>query len=878
MSTTRPTEIGLRITGDGRDAERAVRDVGRTGRRELGGLGRASAAARASVSGLTRSLAGPLGLAVGAAGAGIAITKTIGAAVEFERITAQLQTQIGLSSGAVGQIRGEINELAVTVGIANTELAGAAFAIQSAGLRGREAGEALEIAGMLAAIGLGNARDIGLSASAALTAYAASNLTAAEAGDVLLATVREGNLEASQLAGALGQALPISSALGVSFAELGASVAQYTRLGLSASEATTGVRAAMSALLNPAVRVLNRFESIGISAVSLRELVDERGLGGALEFLRQQLNNDADFARLLGSSQALSFALSITGENAAAFGMTLDGVQNSAGLTAQAFDEVGETTAFQLSVLRASVGVLATELGTVLLPAIQVVTDGLIAATAVAREFLDVLGNASDAEDGTTAAAARAREEDEKRIPVLAELQDAVVWFFTTGPAIEAVFDTQAEAAERERIAHELLREALVGTALETLRVRNATIDYAETQGIADQAIRDATPPAYEYTSALGGLVGGYADIEMGAGGAIAAMIGVTEVETPDVSGWTRVAEELGLVSNAAFGVQVESIAAAATIAAVASVANGEQFGDLEIFATARSQIANLRGDADRYASAFFGGLTGDTSQYLQRPDLGGNVTGESRTVPETTSEPPQYTDAELATISRNEFIGRLRASGIPLSVINSNLLPLFDAYQLEEDLRLFLSGERAASATGETQLEVATREAIDDLEPTPAAARDVFNPADALGSIAEIMREYGSLLSAALDRPTTPRDWHPQVRTAYNGLLEGTVVAETLAAIVQGWIDFMRGAAEPGEPGVVSVDRVGNTVVLTRDDGSTLAITERPDGTIDRRETDAQGQLIGAAPEGVDPQSARTIVGALTSLVEDIVTEMTSG
>ena len=461
----------------------------------VGGLSRQSRSATSSVGGLTRSLAGPLGLAVGAAGAGIAITKTVGAAVEFERITAQLQTQIGLSSGAVGQIRGEINELAVTVGIANTELAGAAFAIQSAGLRGREAGEALEIAGMLAAIGLGNARDIGLSASAALTAYAASNLTAAEAGDVLLATVREGNLEASQLAGALGQALPISSALGVSFAELGASVAQYTRLGLSASEATTGVRAAMSALLNPAVRVLNRFESIGISAVSLRELVDERGLGGALEFLRQQLNNDADFARLLGSSQALSFALSITGENAAAFGMTLDGVQNSAGLTAQAFDEVGETTAFQLSVLRASVGVLATELGTVLLPAIQVVTDGLIAATAVAREFLDVLGNASDAEDGTTAAAARAREEDEKRIPVLAELQDAVVWFFTTGPAIEAVFDTQAEAAERERIAHELLREALVGTALETLRVRNATIDYAEIQGIADQAVRDATTP-----------------------------------------------------------------------------------------------------------------------------------------------------------------------------------------------------------------------------------------------------------------------------------------------------------------------------------------------------------------------------------------------
>ena len=257
--------------------------------------------------------------------------------------------------------------------------------------------------------------------------------------------------------------------------------------------------------------------------------------------------------------------------------------------------------------------------------------------------------------------------------------------------------------------------------------------------------------------------------------------------------------------------------------------------------------------------------MAGGGSQYGNRPDYGsgrGGSGGGGRTGGTGGGgEPPQYTDAELATISRNEFIGRLRASGIPLSVINSNLLPLFDAYQLEEDLRLFLSGERAASATGETELEVATRRAIDDLEPTPAAARDVFNPADALGSIAEIMREYGSLLSAALERPATPRDWHPQVRTAYNGLLEGRVVAETLAGIVQGWIDFMRDSSEPG--GDASVENVGASTVITTADGGTIVLTDQGDGTIDRREFGPQGQEVGAAAaNGVDPQSARNDCG----------------
>ena len=317
--------------------------------------------------------------AVGAASlAGVMAVKAVNAAVAYEESLSKLESQLGLTKPAVAAIGKEVNNLSRKVAISNVELAGAAFAIQSAGLRGKEAGEALEIAGKLAAAGLGEARTLGLTTAAAITAYGAANLSAAQAGDVLIATVKEGNLEASELAASLGQALPISSALGVSFAEVGASIAHYTRLGVSAGQATTGVRAAMQSLLKPSRTAQEGLRTLGLQATDLKLLVDEHGLVGALNFLRQELGNDVAFSKFLGSTEALSFALSVTGQNAEGFGKTLDGVTNSAGATEAAFDAASQTTAFAMRQLREDFNVLATQIGTELLPAIRLALDHLI--------------------------------------------------------------------------------------------------------------------------------------------------------------------------------------------------------------------------------------------------------------------------------------------------------------------------------------------------------------------------------------------------------------------------------------------------------------------------------------------------------------------
>ena len=114
--------------------------------------------------------------------------------------------------------------------------------------------ETLEASARAAAIGLGDVTDIADLATSTLNAYGEENISAVGATDVLTAAVREGKLEASELAGSMGRVLPIASAMGVQFHEVGAAFAALSRTGTNAAEAATQVRGILSSLLRPTNR------------------------------------------------------------------------------------------------------------------------------------------------------------------------------------------------------------------------------------------------------------------------------------------------------------------------------------------------------------------------------------------------------------------------------------------------------------------------------------------------------------------------------------------------------------------------------------------------------------------------------------------------
>ena len=140
----------------------------------------------------------------------------------FEASMAKITGLVGVASDQVKEWSSDILKLAPQLGKAPKELADALFFVTSAGIKGAEAMDVLTASAKASQAGLGETQVIADLVTSAMNAYGKANLSAGEATNILVASVREGKAEASALAGAMGQVLPIASEMGVSFDQVGA--------------------------------------------------------------------------------------------------------------------------------------------------------------------------------------------------------------------------------------------------------------------------------------------------------------------------------------------------------------------------------------------------------------------------------------------------------------------------------------------------------------------------------------------------------------------------------------------------------------------------------------------------------------------------------
>jgi TP901 family phage tail tape measure protein len=308
-------------------------------------------------------------LAASAAGA-------ITAAGAFDSSMSKIQGLVGATTTEMGHLKKGVLDLAGQTAKAPGELSEALFSLKSAGLDSTQSMQALELAAKASAAGLGDTQAVALTTASAMTAYRDSGLTAAQATDILVATVREGNLSAEELASSLSQILPIASNAGVGLEEVGASVAIITRSGASASEAVTGMRAALLALHAPTGEAQKLFEEAGISADTLRKTLAEDGVIAALKMVEQAADGDASKMRLmLGSMEALNAAAVLLGTEASTLSGVFDGVANSTGSLDAAFAVASDTAAFKFKAALQEMQATAIKFGEIMLPVATAVLD-----------------------------------------------------------------------------------------------------------------------------------------------------------------------------------------------------------------------------------------------------------------------------------------------------------------------------------------------------------------------------------------------------------------------------------------------------------------------------------------------------------------------
>jgi TP901 family phage tail tape measure protein len=328
---------------------------------------------------MARRVTAPL-VAVGAA--------SVKTAADFETSFAKIQGLVGVAAEDIGQLERAALELGPTYGKSANEAAEALFFITSAGLRGKEAIDTLEASLKASAVGLGETATVADLVTSSVNAYGSAVLSASSATDVLTNAVRLGKLEPQELAGSIGQVLPLASAMGVEFDQVGAAFAAMSRTGTDAATAGTQLRQILATLLKPTAEANTELENYGLSAEGLRKQLRERGLLSVLETLTSTLSgNDEAVSRVFGNIRALSGVLDLMGSNVEGTRQIFDGMANSTGVLNDAFSVTADTSAFQFQQALANLKTAGIELGQELMPVVMRIVDGF---ESLVKKFTDL--------------------------------------------------------------------------------------------------------------------------------------------------------------------------------------------------------------------------------------------------------------------------------------------------------------------------------------------------------------------------------------------------------------------------------------------------------------------------------------------------------
>lgn len=322
-----------------------------------------------SVGSSLKSIQLPLALAGGAA---------VKLSMDFDKSMTQIQTLVGISADKVAQMGEAAKKMALNTGQSANDAAEALFFITSAGLRGEEAMQVLESSLKAAALGMGEAKTIADLATSAMNAYGSETLSASGATDVLGAAVREGKLEASELAGAMGRVLPMASNMGIKFNEVGAAFAAMSRTGTNANEAATQLNAIMMAIMKPTKEATERMTELGLSSQGLRQQIKEKGLLSVLQTLKEAYGRNAEAAEVVfGGQRSLRGILDLVGSSAEATTQIFNNMNNTAGFTDEAFKTLEEKSFFKFKKALESVKTSLIALGGTILNAILPVVQKL---------------------------------------------------------------------------------------------------------------------------------------------------------------------------------------------------------------------------------------------------------------------------------------------------------------------------------------------------------------------------------------------------------------------------------------------------------------------------------------------------------------------
>lgn len=313
-------------------------------------------------------------LAGAAVGAGLALaTKS---ALEFNKAMAEVSTLLDDTSG-IEKTSKEVKALSVQFAGAPVDEAKALYQIISAGAKDSATQmEQLTVANKLAVGGVTDVATAADGLTSVLNAYEGTGLDANRVSDIMFETMRQGKTTIGELSANLGSVVTIAAQTGVSFEELGASVATVTGVGASSAQAMEGLRGVLAAVLKQSEQTKKAAKDLKIQFDVSR--LSAVGLDGVLKDIANSGATEEQLSKLIGRVEGLTNLLANARNNGEAFAKNLDAITNSAGSTDIAVAKMMESAAFKADQAAKAFDVLRINIGEKLLASVSSLAVGFV--------------------------------------------------------------------------------------------------------------------------------------------------------------------------------------------------------------------------------------------------------------------------------------------------------------------------------------------------------------------------------------------------------------------------------------------------------------------------------------------------------------------
>lgn len=268
-------------------------------------------------------------------------TTSISAAAEFSTKIAQLQAISGGAATTTATWTKDLQALATTFGLPQTQVASAAYlALQSGQMKAGESTKFLEEALRLSSATTLTADESIKLLSTTMNAYGLKGAAdATRTSEILFKALQGGIFTASEFSGVMGKLSLDARGLGVDLESTAAALDTLAKKGLNAQQSTQVLEALFRSLQKPSKDLQDVFNTLG--ATNGKAFVDlQGGLGGVLKFFNDAQNQGKDFGDLTNKLTELRAMTDLTGDSFKEFGDNLARISEKSSTLKAASDTV----------------------------------------------------------------------------------------------------------------------------------------------------------------------------------------------------------------------------------------------------------------------------------------------------------------------------------------------------------------------------------------------------------------------------------------------------------------------------------------------------------------------------------------------------------